>query len=67
MECLYIDHSYSHTSAVYKDHLILVGGVSLSCLSPPVEIIHLMTGHVEALELPVSLICHFAISFHVTD
>ena len=49
--------SYSHTSAVYKDYLILVGGVSFSCLSPPVEMVHLMTGHSQKLELPVSLVC----------
>jgi len=46
--------SYSHTSAVYKDYLILIGGVSLSCLLPPVEVVHIVTGHSQKLELPVS-------------
>jgi len=46
--------SYSHTSAVYKDYLILVGGVSLSCLSPPVEMVHVVTGHSQKLELPIN-------------
>lgn len=45
---------YSHTSAVYKDYLILVGGVSLSCLSPPVEMVHIVTGHSQKLELPIN-------------
>jgi len=52
--CVCVVSSYSHSSAVYKDYLILVGGVSLSCLSPPVEMVHLVTGHTEKLELPVS-------------
>ena len=47
--------SYSHTSAVYKDYLILFGGVSLSSLSPPVEMIRIVTGHCEKIVLPVSL------------
>ena len=51
--------SYSHTSAVYKDYLILVGGVSLSCLSPPVEMVHIVTGYSQKVELPVSSVIHF--------
>jgi len=56
---MYVVYSYSHTSTVYKDYLILVGGVSLSCLSPPVEVIHLLTGCTETFELPVSSLCSY--------
>ena len=61
--CVCVVNSYSHTSAVYKDYLILVGGVSFSCLSPPVEMVHLMTGHVEALELPVSSVLYVSVQY----
>jgi len=52
--CVLCVNRYSHTSAVYKDYLILIGGVSLSCLTPPVEIVDLKTGHSETVALPVS-------------